>query len=647
MIRSFFLELKEAFGTRALIALGLSQVVWGSCSFGAAWLPSAQILVEALTVLAAGGLLYAAGGARLAGLGAGLFSLMAFAGGAVRGETDYLLYAVAAVVMVCGLIRLLSFSRWLQGIVYSLGFVVFVLAEAVMGSYQKVTGHELGQMQMVALADTTGAEAWGYLQAHPVFLPLLGLVLAAFLLLPLLFLTKRKPRLSVQDYALSWIVANVALMALLQTQTFGFDRTLKLSMAHQIMMTERAFKTVAVERKAHSDQIGATRRPDFQKAVYVVVIGESANRHHLHLYGYPRDTTPLMDARRAQLAVFDQAISSYSATVYSLRRALTLATVESGETYADPGRYSMIEILRSAGFKTYWISNQPRWGVWGYGTSLLASAADVQYFHQETPDAAKVDALKLNGRKTISEHTIVEEGSRIINKLDFDGLFNGYDTEMLPKITESLAAEEGPAVLFVHIMGSHLPYQYRTPPDKVFFSPKERTGYFGPKVCEPCVNVYDNSIRTTDFVLDRIMAALEAKQIPTSLLYFSDHGESILLARQHDPSDFTTGHVDVPLFLWFSPAYQRAYPELVALAQRQAHQPFMLDSLTQLVMDWTRVTGPFYKAESSLLNAAYAPKPRMTQDGAVDYDALTASYCSVVRQKTGFSLGNCPQDTLK
>jgi Predicted membrane-associated, metal-dependent hydrolase len=35
-------------------------------------------------------------------------------------------------------------------------------------------------------------------------------------------------------------------------------------------------------------------RSDDIKETYVVVIGESASRHHMNLYGYHRETDPLM-----------------------------------------------------------------------------------------------------------------------------------------------------------------------------------------------------------------------------------------------------------------------------------------------------------------------------------------------------------------
>ena len=46
----------------------------------------------------------------------------------------------------------------------------------------------------------------------------------------------------------------------------------------------------------------------------VIVIGESAARAHLSLYGYGRETTPALDAKKDELVVFRNVISARPVT---------------------------------------------------------------------------------------------------------------------------------------------------------------------------------------------------------------------------------------------------------------------------------------------------------------------------------------------
>ena len=68
-----------------------------------------------------------------------------------------------------------------------------------------------------------------------------------------------------------------------------------------------------------------------QPQTHIFIIGESATRNHMSIYGYPRNTTPVLDSLRDELAVFTNVISSHVQTQASLRVALTAAAANDGE----------------------------------------------------------------------------------------------------------------------------------------------------------------------------------------------------------------------------------------------------------------------------------------------------------------------------
>lgn len=71
-------------------------------------------------------------------------------------------------------------------------------------------------------------------------------------------------------------------------------------------------------------------------ATLVLVIGESTNRDHMSLYGYPRSTTPKLDAMRQELSVFKQVVAPRPYTIEVLQQALTLADQENPDQQPDP-----------------------------------------------------------------------------------------------------------------------------------------------------------------------------------------------------------------------------------------------------------------------------------------------------------------------
>lgn len=86
----------------------------------------------------------------------------------------------------------------------------------------------------------------------------------------------------------------------------------------------------------------------------VWLIGESTNRSNMSLYGYGRRTTPMLDAMRNQLIVFQDVISSEPATMSSLMKMFTPADLVSPDAwYSKP---DVLMLAEEAGYKTFWIS---------------------------------------------------------------------------------------------------------------------------------------------------------------------------------------------------------------------------------------------------------------------------------------------------
>ena len=592
--------------------------------------PNVTLFLSGFAALFSGLTVYFVGGKRLCIPYGLLLAMVAATSWGSYARTDLLIYHSAVAAGICCLLAFFPQYRSIRLLLTLAALVVFVLLEGGIGGYHFLTNRSLGYAQVVAVSESTVWESFGFIISHHHLVPLVLMFLCGSVILLVFVGTTTAPTLTIGGRIVLGILLGILSCAALNTDAHLYDRLPIFGMAVSNYHSDMAYRNTARARKPMVEKIGAVRKNDFKPAVYVVVVGESANRYHLGLYDYFRDTTPKMERRKDQLVVFRDAISSYSTTVLSLRRALTLATVESGKGYSDGGMFSIFEIMRGAGFRTYWLSNQTRWGFWGNHVSSIALGADTVVMLEDNSGMEGEDVPMQQFRRLIE----------LRNNKYIDTPI-GYDADLLPQLDRVLTETKEPAVIFLHINGSHGPYIFGCPNSFRKFVDNTDQEKFGPDIEAGRVNSYDNTIYYTDYILDEVIRRLESHQLPTSLLYFSDHGESVYLGKEHDPSDFGPGHVEVPLLLWFSSLYRDAYPETVAQARAHADSPFMLDSLSQLVMDWTHVDGPFYKPSRSPLNANFAPAPRLTIDGAVDYDSLKQNYCTVTRAKTGFSLGPC------
>jgi glucan phosphoethanolaminetransferase (alkaline phosphatase superfamily) len=237
---------------------------------------------------------------------------------------------------------------------------------------------------------------------------------------------------------------------------------------------------------------------------YVVVIGESARRANLSLYGYSRLTTPNIDRERENLFIFKQAVAPAPVTL------MVVPNVLSSRTINDRGINKLgdnvVNLAGQAGFKTYWLSKQGKINKYDTLITTIANAAESKEW--------------LNG---------------------------GYDDNLLPQFIKILNDNSVEKKLIVlHINGSHKNACNKYPESEQVFK-------HGRSPVEDC---YDNSIHFTDKILGEIFNHLRSKK--ASLLYFSDHGQTIKIKRgqidyTHAVVHPTKEGVDVPQFIWYSP----------------------------------------------------------------------------------------------
>ncbi|HEY9124476.1 MAG TPA: sulfatase-like hydrolase/transferase [Bacteroidales bacterium] len=340
--------------------------------------------------------------------------------------------------------------------------------------------------------------------------------------------------------------------------------------------TEALYKSKHVDAVVDAGQKGLT---------IILVIGESANRNHMSIYGYNNPTTPKL-LNRSDLYIFDNVISPYCHTLDAVRAALTEANIDNKMPFNQA--VSIIDVAKPAGYKTYWLSNQSPLGIWDNFITVLAKKADVCSFFNVS-GSSSTEA----GFKKSDDICLIEPLKKALN-----------DTTPFK-------------LIIVHLMGSHGQYHLRYPSSFQKFN-------YGKDKKNQTIAQYDNSILYTDFVLDSIFTILERiplqKNNPSALLYFSDHGENV-----YDKLDFV-GHdyadtlpysiVEIPFVLWMSKQYQEANPDMTKLMAKNVHSPYMTDDLFHSLISLMQVKSPVLDSSRSIFTSGYnSLRPRMLENG--------------------------------
>ena len=228
--------------------------------------------------------------------------------------------------------------------------------------------------------------------------------------------------------------------------------------------------------------------------VYVIVIGETSRRLDWSLFGYPRATTPRLDAIKRNLILFDRVSSNATNTILSVPLALTRAVPADRELARS--EKSIVTLLREAGFETFWISNQVRSDVLFNPISQIALEADHVSFPKDLPSGGRGDS---------------------------------FDSNLLTRLNEALAGlpKNGKAVFFLHMEGSHFGYKERYPPGFDLFHGGKGSPRRLPAKQMELVDEYDNSIYFTDYNLRGIIDRLTLCRCRAGMIFFSDHGERL------------------------------------------------------------------------------------------------------------------------
>ncbi|MDR2948168.1 MAG: lipid A phosphoethanolamine transferase [Prevotella sp.] len=229
-----------------------------------------------------------------------------------------------------------------------------------------------------------------------------------------------------------------------------------------------------------------------------LIIGESAYRKHLSLYGYPVKTTPFLDSL-TQITPspidYYNGIAPAAFTRNVLRIALSFASPTDIQPFYE--EKTLINLAHDAGYETYWISNQGASGIQDSYLGYLAAGTDKAVFTQ-------------------------------------GGYLANDDFNLIPLLKEEHKPNKK-QFFVIHLVGSHNNYSDRY--DKTDAEAIPDSG-------SSLQTDYDRSIHHTDRVLHAIYDIMQ--QDSTAVFFhFSDHGE--ILGKGHGPWKNGIAQFEIPL----------------------------------------------------------------------------------------------------
>ena len=288
---------------------------------------------------------------------------------------------------------------------------------------------------------------------------------------------------------------------------------------------------------SHDEQAEEIKLPDgritdSEKAVVVLVIGESARKANFQLYGYRRDTNPLLSRQKGL-------------KVYQATSCATYTTAGSKAILEPKNTDELYELLPNYAFRT------------GVDVSWRTSNWGEPPIHIEE----YLTDSELSLRYPDEDH-------------HYDGiLFHGLRERIV-------SSDKNKVLIVLHTSTSHGPqYADKYPKEFEVYKPVAKNVEEGEKNVAMLVNAYDNTIRYTDYLLSNLIDTLRSMDDwHSAMIFISDHGESL-----GENKVFMHGlpmkiaprvQYEIPFLIWTSKDFRRFKPDSQLPAVLEQHYVF-------------------------------------------------------------------------
>lgn len=284
----------------------------------------------------------------------------------------------------------------------------------------------------------------------------------------------------------------------------------------------------------------------------VVIIGESHAKSHSSLYGYEKKTNPLLEQKTLEgnLLVFNNVESPKTNTSGAFKYILNTHTLKSPKEEKWYKSINLVDVLKEAGYKTYWLSNQAQKGLYNNLSSSSALLCDSAVFIREY----------WNDKK--------------------------YDADLSEIKTET---DEKQVSVFYHLMGQHIMFNERYPSNFEFFIPEDYSDISTDYSKRLNLASYDNATLYNDYTINKIIDKYKDKD--AIIYYFSDHGLDVYASDYNycghamDTENSQKIGRQIPFLVYFSPLYLQRRPERVDKIKSKVERNFTTDEFIYEVLE--------------------------------------------------------------
>ncbi len=281
----------------------------------------------------------------------------------------------------------------------------------------------------------------------------------------------------------------------------------------------------------------------------ILVIGESASRNFMQLYGYNAPNNPLLsklanererERESNNLFVFSDTISKEASTSDVFESLLNYSDAETTKPWYH--YHNMIDIFKRSHYETFWLEKQ-----------------------------------------FVDQWSLIQDlvSNRSKNRYYILGNYGAYDEELVKFYSKNVQPQlKSKNFIVFHLRGSHSWYADRFPKSFAKFKPSDLSFsnlHASSDRDKQIVADYVNSLYYNDFVLNVIFNLFKDKD--AIVFYLSDHAQDIFESGPTYGHSCSKAGLEIPFMIYMSDIFKEKHPEKVKLIKNALNKPFMSDDL--------------------------------------------------------------------
>lgn len=335
----------------------------------------------------------------------------------------------------------------------------------------------------------------------------------------------------------------------------------------------------------------------FRCPLIVMVIGESYNKHHSHLYNKQYlETTPYMDAmeQAGSLVKYTDAITPYNMTTHVFKNLFSMFDGQGNHDTDDDNwtNHSLFTALfKRAGYNVYFVTNQ--------------------FVRDDNDDWNAMGGTFMN-QKHLSDLQFTWRNDRTYC----------YDEELLEQIPDVEELTKKPTLLIVHLIGQHVAYGERYPEKFHHFTPSNALTTYGGQTGKEIEANYANAVLYNDYIINKLFSRF--KDTDVIGLYFADHGEEVYDWRdayertqeRPIPKEVMRYQYDIPMVFYMTDTFKNNHPEVASRVLDSKNLPLVNTNLSHTLLWLGGIESSDYNRKLDVLSTSYDSKrQRILWDG--------------------------------